>query len=250
MLFFSPLEQFEVVIFKAINVLGLFNIAFTNVFSFLLLAMSIFILIVSANYNKVSAMLVPLRWQAFIEFFYLFLLGLIKEQLGSRGLRYFPLLFLVFTFIATANLVGLLPYGFTTTSHIILTFIMALTFNLSFIILGFQVHGIKFLKLFVPSGIKGPLLVLIILIEIFSYLIRSISLSVRLFANMLAGHTLIHLILTFGIVLLKSKYFLIIILPMIFFVAIFMLEFVIALVQAYVFVLLLCIYLNETLHLH
>jgi ATP synthase subunit 6 len=248
-MFFSPLEQFEVVIFKALNFFGLFSLVVSNVTIFLLLAFSLFPVFVYLSLYVTSAGLIPSRWQYFIESFYGFLLGLVKEQLGRDGLKFFPILFLTFVFIATANLLGLVPYAFTTTSHIILTFVLAFTFNLSFMIIGFQTHGMGFLKLFVPSGVKGPLLVLIVIIEVFSYLIRSISLSVRLFANMLAGHTLVHLILTFGLVILKSKYFYFIIAPFVFFVAIFALEFVIALVQAYVFVLLLCIYLNETLHI-
>jgi ATP synthase subunit 6 len=248
-MFFSPLEQFEVVVFKAINFFGLFIFAITNVTVFLLLAFSLFLGFIYLSFFVVPAGLIPTRWQYFFESFYGFLLGLVKEQLGKDGLRYFPVLFLTFVFIASANLLGLVPYAFTTTSHIILTFTLAFAFNLSFIIIGFQTHGLHFLSLFVPSGVKGPLLVLIVIIEVFSYLIRSISLSVRLFANMLAGHTLVHLILTFALVILKSKYFYFIIAPFVFFVAIFALEFVIALVQAYVFVLLLCIYLNETLHI-
>lgn len=247
-MFFSPLEQFEVVVLKAIN-LGFFTLTFTNVTFLLLYAFFLFSLLVYLNFYLSEGLLVPGRWQIFIESVYNFLLGLVKEQLGRDGLRYFPILFFTFIFIATANLLGLLPYSFTTTSHIILTFTLAFAFNLSFVIIGFQVNGLKFFTLFVPSGVKGPLLALIVVIEVFSYSIRSISLSVRLFANMLAGHTLVHLILTFGLVILKSKYFYLIFIPFLFFVAIFVLEFVIALVQAYVFVLLLCIYLNETLHI-
>jgi ATP synthase subunit 6 len=245
---FSPLEQFEVVVWKAFNI-GFLNIAFTNVWMFLLFGLFFVPFLVWLVFFKTEALLIPRRWQLFFESFYNFLLGLVKEQLGNEGLKYFPLLFLTFTFIVTANLMGLVPYSFTTTSHIILTFALAFSFNLYFVIIGVLRHGIGFLRLFVPSGIKGPLLALIVIIEMFSYAIRSISLSVRLFANMLAGHTLIHLILTFAVVTLKSKYFYFVIAPLAFFVAIFALEFVIALVQAYVFVLLLCIYLNETLHI-
>jgi ATP synthase subunit 6 len=247
-MFFSPLEQFEVVVLKNFN-FGVFNLTFTNVTFLLFYAFFLFSSIVYLNFYQAQALLVPTKWQYFIESVYNFLLGLVKEQLGKSGLKYFPLLFFTFIFIATANLLGLLPYSFTTTSHIIITFTLAFAFNLSFVIIGFQVNGLKFFTLFVPSGIKGPLLALIVVIEVFSYSIRSISLSVRLFANMLAGHTLIHLILTFGLVILKSKYFYLVLIPFVFFAAIFALEFVIALVQAYVFVLLLCIYLNETLHI-
>jgi len=247
---FSPLEQFEVVAFTGINVLGLFKIVITNVLIYLILGFMSYIFLAYMNYYEREETLIPGRWQIVIEGIYNFILNLIKEQVGKKGVKYCSILLTIFVYIVTANLLGLLPYSFTTTSHIIITILMALSFNITFLILGFKEHGVKFLKLFVPSGIKGPLLGLIVVIEIFSYSIRSISLSVRLFANMLAGHTLIHLILTFAVVILKSKYFIIVVIPMIFFVAIFALEFVIALVQAYVFVLLLCIYLNETLHLH
>jgi ATP synthase subunit 6 len=248
-MFFSPLEQFEVVVYKAVNVLGLFYFTITNVTGFLLLGFLVFPWIVYMNYSVLGSKLIPTRWQLIVESVYSFVLGLVKEQLGREGLKFFPLLFLTFVFIASANLMGLLPYAFTTTSHIILTFTLAFAYNFSFIIIGFARHKLQFLRLFVPSGIKGPLLVLITVIEVFSYSIRSISLSVRLFANMLAGHTLIHLVLTFALVVLKSNYFFLVVAPLVFFVAIFALEFVIALVQAYVFVLLLCIYLNETLHI-
>jgi ATP synthase subunit 6 len=247
---YSPLEQFEIVVFIGINLLGLVKIVLTNAFIYLGMGFFVYLAIAYMLYYEIEYKLIGNVWSSLVEGCYKFVLNIVKEQLGKEGVQYFPLIFLIFVFIVSANLLGLIPYSFTTTSHIIITFLMALTVNISLLILGFRKHGIKFLGLFIPKGIKGVLLPLIVVIEIFSYVIRSVSLSVRLFANMLAGHTLIHLILTFGVVILRSKYVIVIIAPLFFFLAIYALEMVIAVVQAYVFILLSCIYLKESLHLH
>lgn len=252
MSFYSPLEQFEVIAYLGINLIGLFQITIINVTVFLIFAFFLFsLLVVFLSYNSFYVFLIS-RCQIILESIYMFVLKLINEQLGKNlGGIYFPLLFLTFVYILFANLIGLIPYSFTTTSHIIITFLLALSYNLSFILLGIVKHGLNFFTLFVPKGIKGVLLPLIVVIEVFSYIIRSVSLSVRLFANMLAGHTLIHLILTFFLVLLTGIGSLVfVIVPFIFFYAIFVLEIVIAMVQAYVFVLLVCIYLQENVNLH
>lgn len=249
---YSPLEQFEVIAYLGINLFGVVNLVVANVTIFLMLAFFFFsLLVLFLNYIN-SNVFIIFNWQVIVEGLYMFVLKLVKEQLGKNlGSKYFPILFLTFIYILFANLIGLIPYSFTTTSHIILTFLLALTYNLSFILLGIVKHGLHFFTLFIPKGIKGVLLPLIIVIEVFSYVIRSVSLSVRLFANMLAGHTLIHLILTFFLFLVsKAGGLLFIIVPFVFFYAIFILEIVIAMVQAYVFVLLVCIYLEENINLH
>ncbi len=171
---------------------------------------------------------------------------MIKNQAGIKGQQFFPLFFLTFGFILLCNVLGLSPYAFTPTSHIVLTFMIAFSFFIGLTILGFLRQGLQFIQLFVPSGVPIVLLPLMIAIEIMSYCIRPISLSVRLFANMLAGHTLLHIVAGFGVNLLKINFFFGL-LPLILLVAITTLEFGIAFLQAYVFIILLSIYLKDSI---
>ena len=177
---------------------------------------------------------------------YEFVAGMVKDNTGQEGMRYFPFVFSLFLFILFGNVMGLFPYAFTFTSHIIVTAAMAVFIFLAVTIIGFARHGLHFLTLFVPPG--APLLISIVLVplEVFSYLIRPVSLSLRLFANMLAGHVLLKVLAGF-----------IITLGMVFgaipFIAVFgvtLLEIMVAVIQAYVFALLTCIYLNDAIHLH
>ena len=170
---------------------------------------------------------------------------MIRQQVSSLlGVRYFPLILFIFIFILFSNLIGLLPYGFTITGHIALTFQIALSIFIGIVIIGFYNNGSSFLNLFVPTGVPAALKPVLIVIEVFSYLIRPISLSVRLFANMLAGHTLLNILSTFTFNVFKN-YALIVILPVLFVFFIMTLEISIAFVQAYIFSILLCIYLND-----
>jgi ATP synthase subunit 6 len=163
------------------------------------------------------------------------------------GLFFFPFVFFTFFFILLSNLIGMLPFSFTITAHLSITFFLAFAFNLSFILIGFLKNGWSFLNLFKPEGTPSFLLPLIIIIEVVSYLIRTFSLSIRLFANMMAGHCLLYVISSFVFTLLATNILLSI--PLIFiYIGIFLLEFAIALIQAYVFTILLCIYLNDSLH--
>jgi len=175
---------------------------------------------------------------------------MIKEQTHNSALSYFPLFLVVFVFILFSNLIGLVPFSFTTTAQFAITFALALSFNLGFIFLGFYKHGYKFLKLFVPSDAPMLLVPLIVVIEVVSYLIRTFSLSIRLFANMMAGHTLLHILTTFSLKMMKGGVLgvLFSLLPFVLVLAVFVLEFGIALIQAYVFVILLCIYINDSYH--
>lgn len=243
-MFLSPLEQFEVNILYPLSFLGFFDISLTNATLYTFFAFSFFFfLLFLGSWNL---LLIPSRFQILIELVYQFVFDMIKNQASLKGQQLFPLFFLTFGFVLFCNILGLTPYAFTPTSHIILTFILAFSYFVGLTILGFMRQGIHFLSLFVPSGVPLVILPLMIIIEIMSYCIRPISLSVRLFANMLAGHTLLHIVAGFGVNLLKFN-FIFGLLPILLLLAITGLEFGIAFLQAYVFVILLSIYLKDSI---
>lgn len=245
-MFFSPLEQFEINVLYPFSFLRIFDISLTNLTFYLLVSTGSFIFFFLLAFYKPT--IVPNKWQSLFEFFYFFVLGMVKQQAGRGGLFFFPLFFFTFFFIFFSNLFGLFPFGFTPTAHIVITFTLALAFNAAFLIIGFQKNGLAFLKLFVPSGSPVWLLPLIVNIELMSYFIRTFSLSLRLFANMMAGHTLLHILASFVLAFIKANKYIFALFPflLVFFIGI--LEFGIAFLQAYVFVVLLCIYLNDALH--
>jgi len=199
-----------------------------------------------------SSRVVPGNYQFLFEQFYQFIYGMLFQQTGRLGLVHFPIFFFTFFFILFSNFLGLFPFGFTVTGHLVITFALAFSFNLSFFFLGFIENGLAFLNLFKPSGAPKFLLPLIIVIEVISYSLRSFSLSIRLFANMMAGHTLMFILSSFVIGFLKNLSGLLTSLPVLFsfivLLAVIFLEVGIAFLQAYVFVILLCIYLNDALH--
>ena len=245
MIIFSPLEQFEVYCIVPIK-FGAIDFSFTIGSLYLCFIMFFVVLVCILNCNL---LLIPVSGQVLFEFFYKFLFGILSQQASMQGIFLFPLLVTTFLFIFLSNYIGLIGFSFTPTSHILITFILAFSFNLYFIYIGLEQHKIKFLKLFVPTGISVFILPLIVLIEVFSYLIRTVSLSVRLFANMLAGHTLLHIFATFVYILLHTTNLkLIAIVPFLFLFFIFILEIGIAFLQSYVFTLLLCIYLGNSLY--
>ena len=179
------------------------------------------------------------------------LVGMIQENIGTEGMRYFPFIFSLFMFILFCNMLGMLPYSFTVTSHLIVTFALAATVFMLVTLVGFARHGIGFLKLFVPSGIPLVLMPLLVVIELISYLTRPVSLSVRLFANMMAGHTMLKVFGGFAVAFLSAGGMMSAgaIAPVAMMVAFTGLEFLIAFLQAYVFTILTCIYLNDAIHL-
>lgn len=241
----SPLEQFEVNILLPIYSEYLcIDISITNatVYMFLAFGLSIFLLF----FGTFKLTIIPSRIQSVVELLYMFIFDMIKNQSSLKGQQFFPILFVTFCFILFSNLLGLTPYGFTPTSHIAVTFMLAFSFFIGLTIVGFMRQGSGFLKLFVPSGVPIAILPLMVLIEIMSYCIRPISLSVRLFANMLAGHTLLNIVAGFGISLYQIN-IIVALLPVLLLLAITVLEFGIAFLQAYVFVILLCIYLNDSI---
>jgi F-type H+-transporting ATPase subunit a len=197
---------------------------------------------------------VPGRLQGSVEYFHDFVSGLIQENIGPAGRRYFPFVFTVFIFVLFLNLIGLIPSSptgliFTVTSHIIVTFALALVVFILATAVGFKEHGLHFLSFFVPKGVPMWLLPLMVPIEVMSYFIRPITLAVRLFANMVAGHVMLVVIGSF-VFLLGSAFFIVPgIVPLAAIVAIFALELLIACLQAYVFAVLTCIYLNDAIHM-
>ena len=240
----NPMQQFEVYkIGPEIN-LGGINLSFTNASLFMTISSALILLFLFLGTKKKS--LVPTKIQFIAESSYTFVAKMINETAGSNAKSFFPFIFTLFMFVLFANMVGMLPYSFTVTSHIIVTFVLAAIVFIGVTILGFIKHGFKYLGLFVPKGVPVILLPLIVIIEIISYLSRPVSLSVRLFANMMAGHTMLKVFGGFVISLgLLGGW-----LPLGFSVALTGLEILVAFLQAYVFAILTCIYLNDALNLH
>ena len=238
----SPLEQFVINRIAEFEVGGL-DLSFTNSSAFMVLAVIIGSGILILGMRRGA--LVPGRMQSIAELSYEFIAGLIRDTVGSEGRRYFPIIFTLFMFILVGNLLGMVPYSFTFTSHIIVTFALAAVVFIGVTILAVVKHGMHFFSFFVPPGAPLYMWPLLIPIEVISYLSRPISLSVRLFANMLAGHTLIKVIAGFIAVLGVFG-----ILPFALVVALTGLEILIAFLQAYVFAILTCLYINDALHLH
>ncbi len=239
----SPLAQFEIKTLVPIHV-GDLNLSFTNSSVFMVLTVltvSAFLLIGMRRHA-----LVPGRWQSMAELSYIFIANLMKDTVGNEGRQYFPFIFTIFMFVLVGNLWGMIPYSFTFTSHIAVTFAMALFIFIGVTLIAIAKHKLHFLSFFMPPGVPIVMAPLLVPIEIISYLSRPISLSVRLFANMLAGHTLLKVFAGFIISLGVAAGWL----PLVFVVALTGLEFVIAFLQAFVFTILTCLYLNDALHLH
>ncbi len=238
----SPLEQFEI---KYLFPQILFSNASLSMV--IVLAIVVFGLLIATSKRAV----IPGRGQALAESLHDFVLNMMNETTGKDGLRFFPLVFSLFTFVLTANLLGLIPYNFTVTSHIVVTFALALLVIGTVVVYGFLRHGLRFFKLFVPHGVPAWLLPMIVMIEIISFLSRPISLSLRLFANMMAGHIALKIFAMFVIALGGAGAFAAILspLPLLVAVALMALELLVAFLQAYVFSILTCIYLNDALHI-
>ena len=238
----GPLEQFEIHRIVPMKLGGL-DLSFTNSALFMVVALTLVTGFLVLGMRRGA--LVPGRWQCAAELSYEFIAGLIRDTVGAEGRRYFPIVFSLFMFILVGNLLGMVPYSFTFTSHIIVTFALASVVFIGVTILGFVKHGMRFFGMFVPPGAPIAMWPLLIPIEVISYLSRPISLSVRLFANMLAGHTLVKVIAGFiGIMGVFG------ILPLAVVVALTGLEILIAFLQAYVFAILTCLYINDALHMH
>ncbi|HLJ53069.1 MAG TPA: F0F1 ATP synthase subunit A [Rhizomicrobium sp.] len=244
----NPMEQFAIKPIVPLHIGG-YDISFTNQSLFMVLVAVAASLFLTFAMSKRS--LVPSRTQSMAEMSYEFVINMMQSSTGEDGLRFFPFVFTIFIFVLFSNFFGMIPGSFTVTSQIVVTFALAALVILTVIVTGFVNHGIGFLKLFVP---KAPwyLLILLVPIEVISFLTRPISLSVRLFANMLAGHTMLAVFGGFVVLLggAGGVLALLSLAPMALIVAIMLLELLVAFLQAYVFAILTCIYLNEALHLH
>ena len=240
----NPMHQFNVhKIGPEVKIAGI-DISFTNASLFMFISASVICIFLFLGTREKK--LIPGKFQLVAEMFYNFISKMLSDTAGSKAKPYFPFIFSLFMFVLFCNMVGMVPYTFTVTSHIIVTLILALFIFIGVTILGFMKHGFKYLKIFVPSGVPVVLLPLIVIIEIISYLSRPVSLSVRLFANMMAGHTMLKVFGGFVISLgLIGGW-----LPLSFSVALTGLEILVAFLQAYVFAILTCIYLNDAINLH
>jgi F-type H+-transporting ATPase subunit a len=224
------------------------NFSFTNSSLFMVATVAVISLYLILTTSAKSV--IPGRAQLVSELLYGFVANMVKSAAGTAGMKFFPLVFSLFTFIFVANMFGMVPYFFTVTSHIIVTFALSMLVFLTVVIYGFVKNGPKFLKLFVPSGVPGYILPIVAPIEFISFMSRPISLSVRLFGNILAGHITLKVFTGF-IVTMSSLGFLGILgsaLPLIMAIALTGLEFLVGAVQAYVFAVLTCMYLNDAIH--
>ena len=244
----DPIHQFEIRELFPIVKIGNTEIAFTNSAAYMFVAVAVIVAFLIGGTIRRS--LVPGRVQSVVELTYEFVANTIRSTAGSEGMRFFPFVFTLFMFILTVNIIGLIPYNFTVTTHIIITSALALSVFLTVLVYGFWKHGLHFFNLFVPKGIPIYILPLVTFIEVLSFLSRPISHSVRLFANMLAGHITLQVFASF-IILLGSAGILGIAgatLPLAMVVALIALELLVAFLQAYVFAILTCIYLNDAIH--
>jgi F-type H+-transporting ATPase subunit a len=239
----NPMHQFEIKRLVPFELFG-FDASFTNSALYMVIAATLITLF--TVYAMRGRALVPSRLQSVAEISYEFVANMVRQNVGTDGMKYFPFIFTLFMFVLALNMLGMLPYSFTLTSPIIVTFALAAFIFIAVTMLGFIKHGVGFLKFFVPSGVPVVMLPLLVIIELISYLTRPISLSVRLFANMMAGHTMLKVFGAFVVALGFLGGWA----PLAFMVAFTGLEILVAFLQAYVFAILTCIYLNDALHMH
>jgi F-type H+-transporting ATPase subunit a len=240
----SPLEQFAIQDYTApLFTIGGHHIAVTNSAVFMMGAVVLSSGLLLAGAGKGA--MIPGRLQAMAELFYEFIANMIRDNVGSAGKKFFPFIFSLFIFTLFGNILGMLPYGYTFTSQIAVTFFMALVVFLGVTLIGLFKHGLHFFSLFFPHGAPLFTAPILIPIELVSYLSRPISLSVRLFANMTVGHVLLKVLAGFVVALGIFG-----VVPLVVLIAITALELLVALLQAYIFTILCCIYLNDALHLH
>ena len=245
----SPVAQFEIKPIFDLSIGG-YDVSFTNSSLFMLLA------VVVSSVFLVTAMrkreLIPGRMQGLAEMMYEFVADMVRSNVGNEGRPYFPFIFTLFVFLLFVNLLGLIPYSYTFTSQIVVTFVMAAFVFLALTILELFKHGLHFFSFFVPAGAPKPLIPFLMIIEVISYFVRPVSLSVRLFANMLAGHTMLKVFAGLAVMIsgvggaaMAGSVF-----PFIALIGLTGLEVLVAVLQAYVFTILTCMYLNDALHLH
>ena len=243
----DPIHQFEIQKIFPMELFG-YDTSFTNSSLFMVIAVTL----ISAFliFSMRGRALVPGRWQNLAELFYEFVANLLRNILGEEGMKFFPLVFTLFLFILFCNFLGMLPGSFTVTSHLVVTAALSLLVMAIVIGYGFYKNGLGFLKLFVPSGVPWPMLIILVPIEVISFMARPVSLSIRLFANMLAGHITLKVFAGFIITLAGAGGFLsaLSVGPLILGVALTAMEFLVAFLQALIFATLTCIYLNDAMH--
>lgn len=245
----DPIHQFVIKPLVPFQIEGI-DLSFTNSSLWMVIGAIGSSILLSAAIRKQA--LIPGRLQAFAEMLYEFIAGMVRDNIGSHGRQYFPMIFTLFVVVLMGNVLGLLPYSFTYTSHIIVTGALAAIVFFTVLIFGFMNHGLHFLSLFAPPGVPLVLQFLIVPLELVSFIVRPFTLSLRLFANMMAGHLMLKVFAGFSTMLaaLGVGGILAGAVPMIFNVALLTLELLVALLQAYIFAILSCIYLKDTVDLH
>jgi F-type H+-transporting ATPase subunit a len=245
----DPIHQFQITKLFTLGHIGGQEIAFTNSSAYMFGAVAIISLLMIGG--SAGRQLVPGRIQSMAELSYEFVASTIRSTAGAEGMKFFPLIFSLFMFICVSNLIGIIPYTFTISTHLIVTAMLALVVFFTVLIYGFYKNGLKFFKIFVPSGIPIYILPLVMFIEILTFFLRPVSHSVRLFANMLAGHIALKVFAGFVAMLgvsLGAIGWVGGVLPLGLTVALTALELLVAFLQAYVFAILTCIYLNDAIH--
>jgi ATP synthase subunit 6 len=253
----TPLEQFQIISLLPLTFLNL-DFSITNLLLINILTLIFFISMVyffssDTNYlNQTPFYLVPSSWQIFIETLYDVVAQLLFDNINLEGEKYFPYISMIFVFILFSNLIGLIPYSFTVTSHIVVTFTLSFSIFIGVNIIGFQKHNVNMLSLIIPANSTFALALVLVPIEFVSYVAKPISLGVRLFINLMAGHTLLKVIVGFAwsMLLLEDLMAVIHLVPLLLLVILMGLELGVALIQAYVFTILTCIYLNDSINLH
>ncbi len=243
----NPIEQFSLSPLVSVQIAG-HDFSFTNSSLYMVIAVAIVCALMMLGAK--GGVGVPNRLQSLAEMAYEFVAGMVRSAAGEHGMVFFPLVFCLFMFVLICNLVGLVPHAFTVTSHIIITASMALLVFFTVVIVGLKEHGLRFFKLFVPSGVPIYILPLVVAIEVFSFFVRPVSHSVRLFANMLAGHITLNVFGGFVVMLLGAGALTkaLAVLPFAMTIGLDALELLVAFLQAYVFAMLTCMYLNDALH--
>lgn len=248
----SPLEQFEV--FPLIGIrLGSFDISFTNASLLMVLSASLVVVLVQLIAVNGKGNLIPTPWQKIMEDIYILLVSMVYESVGNggkKGGQFFGLIFAFFTFILSCNLIGLIPYSYTVTSQLVITFTLSLGIWVGKLVLGLRYHGLKLFGMFIPAGAPFAMVPFFVFVEIIGFVIPLISLAVRLFANMMAGHILLKVLFGFSWTMMMAGGILYVahFLPLGVLFLLMGLETAVALIQAYVFALLTCIYIGDMVH--
>lgn len=253
MFFYSPLEQFSVLPIVPVT-FGIFDLSLTNEVVIMLLVFGYLITFIkSLTVKDGTFYIIPNRWQMVLEMLYDLILSMVLDNIKHKDAeQYFPLIFTVFVYVLMLNLIGLVPYSFTITSHLIVTVTLALSLFIGINIICVRANGLKYFRQFLPGGMGIGFAFLLVPIELISYFVKPISLSVRLFANMMAGHTLLKVIAGFGFILMgkSGAMFITQYIPLLVLVPLFGLELAVAAIQAFVFSILTCIYINDALNIH